>query len=364
MDFNTDQVVNGAKSMLKWILGIIAGLCTAGISVLFLIAMIVGFVFSQSPVAIVCLILCAVFGVVSYQFFRFAGRSRQKQQMAAKLQEYQSIEKGVEYFAVSDLASACGENVSTTRSNLKKMKAFGMLPGVTFDRSMTTVLLTDHARTLYRQAMESYQQRKLQEQMNAAHVKVGNGQPLQAHQAMPQNKSSEDKTVLRSDAKGAKAVRQASDGAANTDARVQAVLQSGYSYSRKIREINDMIPDTDGMSIKLYRLENVVSGIFREVEHNPKQARRTRKLTDYYLPTIMKLLSDYMEIQNKPYRSPEDIKTQGEIESAVDQTSDAFEKLYSKMTQINTMDIESDISVMKRMMEQDGLKQSDKVGLH
>ena len=367
MDLFHNQEINEAKYLLKRILGILAGLSFLGLSVLFVILVAACFLLSEPAAGIICLILCAIFGWLSFKFFSWGRRSRQMQQLAVRLQDYKRIERGVEYFAIADLASECGEDVSTTRNNLKKMKAVGMLPGVTFDRSMTTVLLTDHARTLYRQAMQSYQQRKLQEQMEAARAGSGSGQDLQTHQEMPQNKSSDEQVVLHADEKGAEAVSYSADSARGKDSKdshLQSVLQSGYSYSRKIREINDMIPDTDEMSIKLYRLENVVSGIFREVDHNPKQVRQTRKLTDYYLPTIMKLLSDYMRILDKPYRSSEDVKTQSEIESAVDQASDAFEKLYSRMTQINTIDIESDISVMQHMMEQDGLKNSDMAGVH
>jgi 5-bromo-4-chloroindolyl phosphate hydrolysis protein len=113
------------------------------------------------------------------------------------------------------------------------------------------------------------------------------------------------------------------------------------------------------MSEKLCRLENVTSSIFAAVKRDPKKAKDLRRIMNYYLPTTEKLLDAYMDFWHSPSQSDQKKNTMAEIEQSVDTVCDGFERVLAKITEPDVMDISSDISVMKHMMEQDGMTEPD-----
>ena len=132
------------------------------------------------------------------------------------------------------------------------------------------------------------------------------------------------------------------------------ILSDGTEYIKFVRTINDKIPDTEEMSDKLYRLEEIMNKIFAQVRKNPESADELHKLMDYYLPTTKKLLSAYIELEKQPDLDNV-TKTKAEISDAMDTINEAFENLLDSLFQDMAWDISSDISVMKTMMAQDGL---------
>ena len=80
---------------------------------------------------------------------------------------------------------------------------------------------------------------------------------------------------------------------------VQKVIDQGDMYVRKIRKCNDDIPGVE-ISEKIYRIEMLVDKIFDRVEQNPKNISDIRKLMEYYLPTTVKLLEAYAEMDAQP----------------------------------------------------------------
>mgnify|MGYP002869724191 CR=1 FL=1 len=124
-----------------------------------------------------------------------------------------------------------------------------------------------------------------------------------------------------------------------------------------IRKANDAIPNEE-MSNKLYRHESIMNRIFDQVKKRPESAKNLRRLMDYYLPTTEKLLKAYIDLDRQPEAGDNIVKTKREIEETLDVINDAFEKLLDSMFENMAWDISSDISVMRSMMEQDGLMEN------
>ena len=136
---------------------------------------------------------------------------------------------------------------------------------------------------------------------------------------------------------------------------VQKVIQQGDAYVKKIRECNDAIPGEE-ISAKISKLEMVVDKIFDRVEQNPNSVSEIRKLMEYYLPTTVKLLEAYAEMDAQPVGG-ENIQTaKREIEATLDTLNMAFEKLLDSLFQHTAWDVSSDISVLNTMLAQEGLK--------
>ncbi len=138
----------------------------------------------------------------------------------------------------------------------------------------------------------------------------------------------------------------------------RAIVREGERYLQKIREANALLPG-EIITAKLARLENVIRRILDEVKKRPGSANDLRKLMNYYLPTTWKLLESYQEIEREPYKTPQMITTQQQIEKTIDTVNDAFEKLLDELFRDTAWDINSDISVLNTMLVQEGLKDAE-----
>lgn len=95
---------------------------------------------------------------------------------------------------------------------------------------------------------------------------------------------------------------------------------------RRIKAANDAIPG-EVISAKISRMELLVDRIFDRVEQNPDSVNDMRRMMDYYLPTTMKLLEAYEELDAQPVQGENIISSKKEIEDTIDTLNIAFEKL-------------------------------------
>ena len=137
---------------------------------------------------------------------------------------------------------------------------------------------------------------------------------------------------------------------------VQKVIEQGDAYVKKIRECNDAIPGEE-ISAKIDRMEMVVDRIFDRVEQHPQSVKDIRKLMEYYLPTTIKLLEAYAEMDAQPIGGENIQAAKKEIEATLDTLNVAFEKLLDGLFQEKAWDVSTDISVLNTMLAQEGLKE-------
>lgn len=135
---------------------------------------------------------------------------------------------------------------------------------------------------------------------------------------------------------------------------VQEVIKEGEAYLEEIRSCNEAIPGVE-ISNKMYHLENVILRIFKRVEQHPELISDLHKFMDYYLPTTVKLLKAYEELDKQPVEG-ENIKTaKQEIENTLDTINEAFENLLDSFFRNTAWNVSTDISVLKTMLAQEGL---------
>ena len=109
------------------------------------------------------------------------------------------------------------------------------------------------------------------------------------------------------------------------------------------------------ISAKISRMELLVDRIFDRVEQNPDSVNDMRRMMDCYLPTTMKLLEAYEELDAQPVQGENIISSKKEIEDTIDTLNIAFEKLLDSLFQDTAWDVSSDISVLHTMLAQEGL---------
>ena len=76
---------------------------------------------------------------------------------------------------------------------------------------------------------------------------------------------------------------------------------------------------------------------------------------EYYLPTTIKLLDAYEDLDAQPVQGENIITAKREIEKNNRHADVAFEKLLDDLFQDTAWDLSSDISVLQTMLAQEGL---------
>ena len=227
------------------------------------------------------------------------------------------------YIELRELEDKTGIAKDTIIRQIRQMRRRGYLPYASIDEAQTTLMLTEEVYQQYSRSVE-YNKEKAQEKPKAAKNDI--------------NQKVKYYTIDE-----------------NLPEDVKGILEEGNEYLNKIRYYNDLIPDTEPMSDKLYTLEATVLSIFKKLKDEPEVAGDLRKFMAYYLPTTEKLLQSYVDLRKENLDVENIKKSQREIEEATDVINDAFVKLLNQLFESSAWDISSDISVMKTMMKQDSL---------
>ena len=138
------------------------------------------------------------------------------------------------------------------------------------------------------------------------------------------------------------------------DPELAALLRRGREAVRRIQELNDAIPDYR-MSAKLKQIEILTSSILSQVEKKPDKRREVRQFMDYYLPTTIKLLEQYVSLQDVGLPGENITTGMARIEAMLDKVIVAFQKQLDGLFARDVVDITADIQVMEQMMAQNGL---------
>lgn len=122
----------------------------------------------------------------------------------------------------------------------------------------------------------------------------------------------------------------------------------------ELRRVNDAIPDEE-MSDKISRLEAVSAKIFEQAKSDPDKLPQMRKFMDYYLPTSLKLLNTYAELDNQGVEGENISESKRRIEQTMDTLVKAFENQLDRLFASDALDVSTDIEVMQNMLRADGL---------
>ncbi len=129
---------------------------------------------------------------------------------------------------------------------------------------------------------------------------------------------------------------------------------------REIRQVNDEIPD-EVMSAKIDRIEEITGKILAYQKAHPNKESQLRTFLNYYLPTTLKILRAYAQLDAQGIEGENISAAKKRIEDMMDQVVSGFEKQLDKLFQDDAMDITSDVEVLENMLKKDGL--SDEGGI-
>lgn len=102
-------------------------------------------------------------------------------------------------------------------------------------------------------------------------------------------------------------------------------------------------------------MEMLIQKIFDRVGEDPDSLDDINKMMEYYLPTTVKLLEAYRNLDEQPVQGENIRNSKAEIEQTLDTLNRAFEKLLDSLFEDVAWDVSSDISVLQTMLAQEGL---------
>ena len=231
----------------------------------------------------------------------FAGHKQRKK--IKRYKKYLSYIGRNQEISISALASAMGQKEKVVYEDLQDMLDDGVLPMGYIDVAQGMLILSDEGLT-----------------------RTAAPQPEPAAEPEPVKKTVEDEN---------------------------AILQ-------EIREVNDAIPD-EVMSAKIDRIGEITGKILDYQRSHPSKSGQLRSFLNYYLPTTLKILRAYAQLDAQGIEGENISAAKKRIEDMMDQVVSGFEKQLDKLFQDDAMDITSDVEVLENMLKKDGL--SDEGGI-
>ena len=135
---------------------------------------------------------------------------------------------------------------------------------------------------------------------------------------------------------------------------LQSVIYQGKRAIADIRRLNDEIPD-ERISALIDLIERLTAQIFDCVRKNPKKLSQIRQFLNYYLPTTIKLMEQYVTLQNQSLKTENITEGMQKIEDLLDKVIIAFQRQLDALFEADVVDITADIRVMEQMMASEGL---------
>lgn len=129
------------------------------------------------------------------------------------------------------------------------------------------------------------------------------------------------------------------------------------SILAEIRAVNDSIPDPV-MTAKIARIEEITGKILDYQRRYPAKAGQLRNFLNYYLPTTLKILRAYAQLDEQGIEGENISAAKARIEGMMDKVVEGFEKQLDKLFQNDVLDISSDVAVLEKMLDNDGLGSS------
>ena len=135
---------------------------------------------------------------------------------------------------------------------------------------------------------------------------------------------------------------------------LQSVIFQGKRAIADIRRLNDEIPD-ERMSAQIDLIERLTAQIFDCVKQHPEKLSQIRQFLNYYLPTTIKLMEQYVTLQNQSVKTENITEGMQKIEDLLDKVIVAFQRQLDALFESDVVDITADIRVMEQMMASEGL---------
>ena len=135
---------------------------------------------------------------------------------------------------------------------------------------------------------------------------------------------------------------------------VDAMLSGISANLDKIHALNDAIPDPE-LSAAMTRMEKAGRSIAAAVEQAPDKARSIDRFARYYLPEVIKLMTNYAIMEKTGVKGGIADQILNELRLNAATTAKAFENQLDALYSAEAMDISTDIEVLDGILKSQNL---------
>jgi len=130
----------------------------------------------------------------------------------------------------------------------------------------------------------------------------------------------------------------------------------------EIRAINDAIAN-ESLSAQIDRIGVITAKIFDYQKAPPEKSPQLHSFLSYYLPTTLKILRAYAQLESQGIEGENISAAKQRIEQMMSKVVEGFEKQLDQLFQGDALDITSDVKVLEQMLAKDGLSSGHTIQL-
>ena len=129
-------------------------------------------------------------------------------------------------------------------------------------------------------------------------------------------------------------------------------LDTARRFAAVLEKEQQLMQDAQAWE-ELAAMHKTTTAICDWLEAHPESQPKTRRFAEYYIPTTLKLLHTYNDVQGQQGENAETIRR--DIAGILHTLNQAYENLYNNLLSDVAMDISSEIAALQGMLANDGL---------
>ena len=133
-------------------------------------------------------------------------------------------------------------------------------------------------------------------------------------------------------------------------------LETTRRFAKVLAQEQQLMQDAQGVE-ELAHMQKTTEAICDWLEAHPESLPKARRFAEYYIPTTLKLLHTYNDVQGQQGENAETIRR--DIAGILHTLNQAYDTLYDTLLSDVAMDVSSEIAALQGMLANDGLTGGD-----
>ena len=129
-------------------------------------------------------------------------------------------------------------------------------------------------------------------------------------------------------------------------------LETARRFAQVLEQEQHLMQDAQGRE-ELKTMQKTTTAICEWLEAHPESLPKARRFAEYYIPTTLKLLHTYNDVQGQQGENAETIRR--DIAGILHTLNQAYSNLYDNLLSDVAMDVSSEIAALQGMLANDGL---------
>lgn len=129
-------------------------------------------------------------------------------------------------------------------------------------------------------------------------------------------------------------------------------LETTRRFAQVLEKEQDLMEDERAVE-ELQHMQKTTESICAWLEAHPESLPKARRFAEYYIPTTLKLLHTYNDVQSQQGENAEAIRR--DIAGILHTLNQAYDNLYDKLLSDVALDVSSEIAALQGMLANDGL---------